>query len=770
MDDWSILDGLNPSQREAVAHVDGPLMVLAGPGSGKTRVITHRLAYLMARGIPDRHLLALTFTNKAAEEMRQRVAKMVGRRRIFISTFHSFCARMLRAHAPLAGLQENFSIYDQTESREALKNAIRSTELDVRHVPLGELQQSISRAKRELLTPDEYRQAYGDRADPLVCEVYSAYQEALQRSNVADFDDLLFHIARMLEQYPQLRAELDARFRYVMVDEYQDTNHAQFVIIRSLSSDHPNLMVTGDPDQSIYGWRGATIENMLQFQRHFSNAQVVRLEQNYRSTPNILRVADALISHNQQRLEKKLQTQRSPGVPIRVTRYPTSRDESEAIAIAVATEVAAGRRQPRDFAVFYRANYLSRAIERALRRNEIPYQVVRGVEFYQRKEVKDVLAYLRLIHNPGHDEAFRRIVNVPARGIGKVTLQRLARFAADREITLWDAAHQVDAIDTMGARAKTMLGRFVTQLDGLSKLDGLAVEPMIQSVLERTGYLNWLEGSMSPEDIERTENVNELIADATEFDEGYDAESEEIPPLEAFLQNAALVADQDGLEDRANCVSLMTLHAAKGLEFPFVFIVAVEGGILPHERSYQESETGIEEERRLLFVGVTRAMDELRLSLTTMREGQGRTQVTVPSAFLMELPKEELEMTGMQGGVVDAFGDVADGIEFVPDPSMDELPWVPVKKPSQPQTAAFTGIVTATQMQHGNSDIAALASDTELPLGTVVSHPEYGIGKVVRQDGKGRQTTVDVRFGDADRLRSFRVAYAPLTVLRPGEA
>ncbi|MCH5373058.1 MAG: UvrD-helicase domain-containing protein, partial [Planctomycetes bacterium] len=429
-----LLAALTPAQREAAEHIDGPLLILAGPGSGKTRVVTHRVANLLQHGIPPYQILALTFTNKAAGEMRQRIETLTNQRGVWVGTFHSFCARLLRRYAPMVGLQENYSIYDTDDSRRVLKAVLAESALEITHTTPEAIAQAISWAKNRLIMPDQYTPRHGNPTGAIVQHLYPEYQQRLIAANAVDFDDLLLHVATLLRDNPELRRYLDDRYRYILVDEYQDTNVAQYAIVRALSIDHSNLAVTGDPDQSIYGWRGANLSNILDFEKDFDDVRVVRLEQNFRSTPNILRVADQLISYNERRKPKKLYTENAEGTPVRLVVYPTGRDEADAIAARIAEEIDSGRRKAGDFAVFYRINALSRSLEHAMRSLGIPYQIVNGLEFYQRKEIKDVLAYLQLLNNPRNDFALLRIINTPTRGIGKKSVERLMNHSREARL------------------------------------------------------------------------------------------------------------------------------------------------------------------------------------------------------------------------------------------------------------------------------------------------------------------------------------------------
>jgi DNA helicase II / ATP-dependent DNA helicase PcrA len=756
------LESLTAAQREAVEHVEGPLLILAGPGSGKTRVVTHRVAHLLHLGVRPAEILALTFTNKAAEEMRFRLDVLAPEKPVWIGTFHRFCARLLRRYASYVGLNENYTIYDTADSGKALRLALEELEFDLAHFTPDRIASAISWAKNELISPERYEPRPGNPLGAVVAKVYPAYQRRLLASNAVDFDDLLMHVALMLRENPELRAGLDARYRFILVDEYQDTNLAQYAIVRALSVDHPNLAVTGDPDQSIYGWRGANLKNILEFEKDFPDVKVVRLEQNYRSTKAILRAADALIANNRHRKKKALFTENDEGGPVRLTAYPTQRDEAEGIVARIAAAVHAGRRRPRDFAVFYRTNALSRTLEQAFLEHGVPYQIVKGVEFYQRKEIKDVVAYLQLLNNPQNDVAFLRIVNLPPRGIGKTTLQRLAEHAQTHRLPLLEAARQCGVIATIKPAATKAVSGFVALYDELSKSVTQPVEAILGRVLLESGYHAMLQGSDDPEDEERLANIEELITAAREFDE---RNPEEDAPLEAFLEQASLVNDVDDMENSSDRVTLLTLHAGKGLEFPVVFITAIEEGILPHERSRDE-EMKLEEERRLLFVGMTRAEEELYLSLAAYRAFRGQRYPTIPSQFLMELPRDEMEVGEIPSAYI-ATSDWEEPPES--DAGFEEAPIQVerIDKPPVPGAAvpAMNGLRTAAEMAvataRGEGGAAAVSPEA-FRLGMPVVHPEYGPGKIASLSGSGRKRTATVQFATSPEPKTFRLAYSEL--------
>ena len=768
--DADLLAPLTAPQREAVTHIDGPLLILAGPGSGKTRVVTHRIAYLLRRGISARHIVALTFTNKAADEMKSRLTLLAPQQNVWMGTFHRFCARLLRQYATLAGLSENYSIYDVADSREILKAAIEAEGVELSHVTPEAIAHAISWAKNNLIGPEDYVGSRGRSIGGIVERVYPAYQKRLLAANAVDFDDLLMHVARLLKENPALRQQLDEKFRYILVDEYQDTNLAQYAIVRALSIDHPNLAVTGDPDQSIYGWRGANLSNILEFEKDFPAVKVVRLEQNYRSTKAILRVADELIEHNVRRKKKELFTENSEGDRVRLYAYPTQRDEAEHIALQMAEAIRAGRRRPRDFAVFYRVNALSRQLEQALREQVIPYQIVNGLEFYQRKEIKDVLAYLHLINNPRSEAAFLRIVNTPPRGIGKSTIGRLQAHAANRGVSLVDAAREAGVVPEINKKSAIAVAKFVAMFDRLCLAAHAPVEEIVGTVLAESGYREVLENSEDEEDQERLANVEELLTDAREFDMRHPGDGQ----LEQFLEETSLVADADAWEAESDKVSLMTMHAAKGLEFPSVFVIACEQGLLPHERSRQD-EDKVEEERRLLFVGITRAQEELQLSYAHYRMFRGINAPTVPSPFLMELPRGEMELSDSvtsrrttpdweesQLTSREEDGDVSfDVASFEDDYSQEERQPSRQKKPA----ARLSGVVTAADLLAEQENGQRRTPPGMFKQGMHVEHPQYGLGQVIALSGEGPKRRATVHFGDGSE-RKFVLIH---TDLRPVE-
>ncbi|WP_347245337.1 UvrD-helicase domain-containing protein [Thermogutta sp.] len=738
-----LLACLTPAQREAVTHVEGPLLVLAGPGSGKTRVITYRIAYLLRLGIPDASILGLTFTNKAAQEMQSRVQQLVPGSRVWLGTFHRFAAQTLRKYANLVGLESHFTIYDKDDSLRALRSVIADARIDLGSYSPEAVAQAISSAKSALLTPQDYQPRDGSPLGDLVARIYPLYQERLRRSNAVDFDDLLMYLALLLRESPEIRHRLDSHYRFVMVDEYQDTNLVQYAIARAISVEYPNLAVTGDPDQSIYGWRGANLNNILEFEKDFPNVRVVRLEQNYRSTKRILAVAATLIAHNVRRKEKDLFTDNEEGRPVRLVTYADNQEEAEDIAEQIARAIKRDERRPRDFAIFYRINALSRGFEIALRERGIPYQIVNGVEFFQRKEIKDVIAYLQLINNPRDDVAFLRVINTPPRSIGETSVRRLREFAAAHGLCLLEAARHVDAIPEFSIRTMGAFRAFVNLYDRLVVAAQGPVEELLGLVLTETGYREYLEKSQNMEDQERLANIEELLTVARQFDERYG----EAASLESFLEETSLVSDTDALDESADRVTLMTLHASKGLEFPVVFLVACEQGILPHERSRNDMDE-LEEERRLMFVGITRAKQELQISMAEYRDFRGQRKLTIPSQFLMELPREHLEIVTSSRAASRSTSWV--GTSPAPEHAFRASAWAaPRSTSSAPQPSP--------RRVHGGP----LTPD-DFVLNMSVVHPRYGVGRIVALSGSGDARKATVDFGGSIGKMKFILSQSPL--------
>jgi DNA helicase-2/ATP-dependent DNA helicase PcrA len=738
-----LLDDLNAEQVEAVTHVDGPLLVLAGAGSGKTRVITRRVAHLIGQGVSPRNILAITFTNKAAGEMQERVKRLVPESRVWISTFHKFCARLLRIHGELVGLRDDYVIYDTADRLKVIRDCLEQVGLDRSQCPPERIENAISRAKNDLLDPVAYSEAASNYFEINAAKVYRLYQDQLLHVNAVDFDDLLLHAATLLRDNPDLRAELDERYRFILVDEYQDTNLAQYAILRCLSANHPNLCATGDPDQSIYGWRGANIKNILKFEHDFPGARVVRLETNYRSTKRILAAASHLIRFNKHRKPKDLVTDNPEGVPVRVERYTDEREESQSIALWIREAVESGRRQFGDFAVFCRLSALTRNLEMAFSIAQVPYQVLSGVAFYERAEVKDLLAYLRLLVNPRDDVAFERIVNVPARGIGKGTVEHLRAESARTGNHLLATARTAAELDAIRPRQADALLEFVAMIDELSAMKQRNVADVMQQVLQRTNFFGDAErrrksvrslemqagepanGEVPQTADERRANVEELVSAAHQFD---------LVNPEAgvgqFLAESVLATDLDAWDSSRQAVALMTLHAAKGLEFPAVFIVAVEHGILPHQRSAREV-GNVEEERRLLFVGMTRAKEELHLSHVASREFRGTRVSAIPSEFLLEMAPAE-------------------------SPLRDA-------RPARPANPPALGVIRT------GAELAGLSSATPrldgFREGILVCHPTFGLGRITSITGFGEKLKATIKFTTGS-TKTFSVKESGLQLVK----
>ncbi|MCK4292887.1 MAG: UvrD-helicase domain-containing protein [Planctomycetes bacterium] len=629
--DNTLSQQLTPSQKRAVFHIEGPLLVLAGPGSGKTRVITHRIAALVDSGVRPYNICAITFTNKAAEEMRQRAAALGASGGAHISTFHSLCVRILRRYAGSAGVRPNFSIYDASDQARCMKQAVKDCELDATNFPPARMLDAISTLKNKLVDAESFRDYADDFFSKTLAKVYLRYQLILNERNGLDFDDLLLRTAFLLDSWPDVCSELSNRFKFLLIDEYQDTNHAQYRIASALASQHGNICATGDPDQSIYGWRGADIHNILAFETDWPDATIVKLEENFRSTPNILTVADSLIGHNHKRKLKKLLPTRQKDKDVVITASEDEAAEAGSVVRHIEELTATGA-SLNDIAVFYRVNSMSRVLEEAFIRSKIVYQVVRGVEFYNRKEIRDLLAYLKVLVNPDDEIALLRIINTPARGIGKVTIDRLRAYAARNQLSLFEALKHAERIDSLSKNAKARLAAFVDILRRFEKDTAGPVGPVAERLFEESGLAVALRAA-ADQGKDALENVNELINAAAD----YDRQAEQ-PSLIDYLQQISLFSDTDAYDPASGRVALMTLHAAKGLEFENVFIVGVEEGLLPHEKtnSYEDTDE-LEEERRLFFVGITRAKTGLYISYARYRTIRGQLLRTIPSRFLFEL-------------------------------------------------------------------------------------------------------------------------------------
>ena len=714
MSETPSLQNLNPEQRTAVLHERGPLLVLAGAGSGKTRVITHRLARLVETGVDPRTIVAVTFTNKAAEEMRERARKLLGGRPLvsFVGTFHSFALRFLRRNAAAAGLPPRFSIADSADQLALVKEAMGELGLSEQVFTPGAVRARISHAKNALLTAQAFADSQTDYAGERIGKVFLLYERKLASAGALDFDDLIVRAVQLLKGRPEVLAAERSRVRHLLIDEYQDTNTVQDALVKLLGEGADSLCAVGDEDQAIYRWRGAEVEHILRFDEDFPGARIVPLERNYRSTSGILDAASGLVANNRRRRKKRLVADRGAGARVRLWRFDEDRSEAEAVARALGE-----RREPGEVAVLYRTNAQSRSFEEELVRRRIPYVVVGGMKFYERAEVKDALAYLRLAARPHDDLAFRRVVNVPARGIGQATLDHLAKAARDRGVSWWEAS--AEPPPELTERARTALGRFralVSDLAARAETDSPSA--LLEHLLEATGYSAIYQGSEEREDVARRENLEELVSSAREFER----RSDEDATLADYLDSVSLATDADAAAGGKG-VTLSTLHAAKGLEFPAVFLVGLEEGYVPHGQS-GEDEDELEEERRLLYVGMTRAKDELTLTLAARRLVYGRVQPRMESRFVAEIPQEGLEER--------TFG--------APRP-------------------VFTGRRYEPEDESQEVDLPGTG---ELKRGRRVRHPRYGYGVILAQEGSGDETRLTVYFDRAGK-KKFVARYADLT-------
>ena len=634
----SLLTGLNKEQQQAVQHTEGPLLILAGAGSGKTKVLTVRIAHLLAQGVNPYEILAITFTNKAAKEMKSRVEGLVGdvANRIWLSTFHSFCAKFLRFELDnFLGYNSNFTIYDTSDSQAVIKAALKALNLDDKYYPVGAMIAAISDAKNKLLFASDFRKQARDFYQQKVADVYEYYERELRKNNALDFDDLLLVAVKLLQSNETLLDKYSKRFRYVMIDEYQDTNHAQYLLAKLLASHWKNIAVVGDADQSIYAWRGADIQNILDFEKDYPNCTSIKLEQNYRSTKIILDAANAVIENNEGRPKKNLWTDKTEGAKIQHFTAQSEHEEAAFIGDTIAKKHDIHGVPYGDMAILYRTNAQSRVLEEALIKRALPYIMVGGTKFYDRKEIKDVLAYLRVLYNPFDDLSLLRIINVPKRSIGATTVAKLQDYARANGTSLFMTLTQLHLVDSIKGKTKEKLEEFGILIFTLvAEMEDRTVLDILESILDRTGYLAQLEESTDPQDQARAENIGELLSVAKDFQDTNPSGT-----VEDFLEQVALVNDVDSFEQEESKVTLMTLHAAKGLEFPIVFLGGLEEGLFPHSRTLMNPEE-VEEERRLAYVGITRAEKELYISNATTRTVFGRTSSYLPSRFIDEIPEE----------------------------------------------------------------------------------------------------------------------------------
>lgn len=735
----SIYDTLNEQQKQGVFTTDGPVLILAGAGSGKTRVLTHRTAYLIEeKGVNPYHIMAITFTNKAAGEMRERIDNLVGygSESIWVSTFHSTCVRILRRHIDRIGFDTNFTIYDADDSKTVMKDICKRLNIDTKMYKEKSLLAAISSAKDELISPEEFALRAvnaGDYAKRKQSEVYREYQETLRKNNALDFDDLIVKTVELFETDPEVLDYYQERFRYIMVDEYQDTNTAQFKLISLLARKYKNLCVVGDDDQSIYKFRGANIYNILNFEKYFPEAVTIRLEQNYRSTKNILNAANGVIANNIGRKEKTLWTDNPEGEKIDFEQFDTAYEEADYVARDILSGTKSGRYHYGDYAVLYRTNAQSRLFEERFITSNIPYKIVGGVNFYARKEIKDLLAYLKTIDNGRDDLAVRRIINVPKRGIGATTLLKVADWASVCGISFYDALKQAEEVPNLG-KASLKIRPFVNFIQTMrSKAPIIGVSELLREIIEETGYVRELEAEGTDEAMARIENIDELISKVVAYEE-----SEEQPTLSGFLEEVALVADIDGLEEGSDYVVLMTLHSAKGLEFPKVFLAGMEDGLFPSYMSIvaDNPTEAIEEERRLAYVGITRAREELAITCARTRMVRGETQYNKVSRFVKEIPSELLSAEIRQKEPKES----SFAKRTVTKPKRTSLRDQPSGQNMQSQI--FTGAaMKKTALDYG--------------VGDHVSHVKFGTGTVKAVMDGGRDYEVTVDFDTAGTKKMF---------------
>ncbi len=724
----SYLDELNPVQREAVQCVEGPLLVLAGPGSGKTRVLTYRIAHLLSMGVPPWKILSLTFTNKAAGEMRERMIRLAGEgaARIWMGTFHSMFARIMRVEGAALGYGPSFSIYDSADTQALVKAIQTRLGISPQQFSTNGIRSRISAAKNRLVDAPMYEASAADLFEEKTALVFSAYQEQLRANNAMDFDDLLVQPINLFGKKPDILRKYRNRFHFVLVDEYQDTNHAQYVLLNLLAGERRNICVVGDDAQSIYSFRGADIRNILEFERDYPEAKVIRLEQNYRSTGTILSAADAVISRNLDRLAKNLWTNNPRGEPVTVVSSGGDREEASLLLRAIGDEVRSNGLDFRDFAVMYRTNAQSRVIEDAFRRQAIPYRLIGGVEFYQRREIKDVLAYLRLVVNPSDNESFNRAVNVPVRGVGKSAHALLEAFAQSEGTGLLAAAERAGEIHGMSRRAASGLASFTKLIrEQQGAVKSVSAGECARTLVDRLGFLPALKEEGTAEAASRWENIQELLSAITEY-----SDTREEPSLENFLQEVSLLSSVDRSDDGGNAVTLMTLHAAKGLEFPVVFVTGMEEGILPLYTGGEPDRAELEEERRLFYVGMTRAKDRLYCSHAHVRLRFGEYLSQVPSRFLAEIPAGLVRTLPYASGTAAGPGK---GGSHRPKPRVRKRP------------------AGGDHWYHTDPevDLSAYTSDVgELKAGTIVEHEQFGRGRVVAVEYAGESSRAVVDFGE----------------------
>ena len=735
-----LLNGMNPRQKEAVLHTDGPLLLMAGAGSGKTRVLTHRIAYLIEeKEVNPWNILAITFTNKAAKEMKERVNAILasGGEDVWVSTFHSMCVRILRRDVDFIGYNRNFTIIDSSEQLTLMKRILKELNIDPKKYDPRSILGTISQAKNSLQTPQDFAKMQGSYYEEIAAKCYAAYQKELQYNQCMDFDDLIMNTIRLFEEHPDSLTYYQNKFHYIHVDEYQDTNHAQYTLVNLLAGRFRNLCVVGDADQSIYGWRGADMQNILDFEKDYPDAAVILLEQNYRSTKNILSAANQVIENNSNRKPKNLWTENKEGNKITYYRADNERDETRFIVDRMQEEIRSNHRNYGDFAILYRTNAQSRVMEETLLKANIPYKMVGGHKFYDRKEIKDILAYLNVLANPQDSISFERIVNSPKRGIGPGSIEKLRSFASLHEWPLLEAAQNVD-LANIGGKAGQQLGAFGEMIQEVTQMiPYLTVTELTKGVLDRSGYLEDLKIQNTLEAQARIENLEEFLTVTQEFDKQFEQQNEEDADapeekLTVFLNDLALVSDIDNLEEDASQVTLMTLHAAKGLEFPVVFLIGLEEGVFPLSRALME-ESELEEERRLAYVGITRAEEALYLTNAFSRTLYGRTQYNRPSRFVEEIDQKLLEIEGMR-------------------PTPKKTP-VFAKKTAYSYKQPETAVVPSKSATGGENN--------SWKPGDKVKHKKWGLGTVVRVSGTSKDLELDVAF-PSQGVKRLLAAFAPI--------
>ncbi|GIN87955.1 ATP-dependent DNA helicase PcrA [Heyndrickxia sporothermodurans] len=727
-----LLNGLNPEQQEAVKTTDGPLLLMAGAGSGKTRVLTHRVAYLMVeKGVNPYNILAITFTNKAAKEMRERIGGIMGgaAEEVWISTFHSMCVRILRRDIDRIGFNRNFTILDPTDQQSVIKGILKDKNIDPKKFDPRSILGTISSAKNELVDPEEYSKLIGGYYEQVVSDVYEEYQKRLRKNQALDFDDLIMTTIQLFNRVPEVLEYYQRKFQYIHVDEYQDTNRAQYMLVKMLASRFQNLCVVGDSDQSIYAWRGADISNILSFEKDYPRAKVILLEQNYRSTKRILHAANEVIKNNANRKPKNLWTENQEGTKIVYYRADSEQSEAQYVAGKIKEMTGNGGRKLSDIAILYRTNAQSRVMEEVLLKSNIEYSIVGGIKFYDRKEIKDILAYLRLIANPDDDISLQRVINVPKRGIGATSFDKIARYAAEHDISIMDALKEIDFVG-VSAKIANAANEFYELIKGYTGMqEYLSVTELVEEVLEKSGYREMLKAEKTIESQSRLENIDEFLSVTKNFEEANDDKS-----LVAFLTDLALVADIDRLDEEETknetCV-LMTLHSAKGLEFPVVFLMGLEEGVFPHSRSLME-EAEMEEERRLAYVGITRAEEELYLTNAGMRTLFGRTNMNPVSRFISEIPEDLLEAVHKEVKQINKpFGSTRQQA---------------MKRPVTRPVPASTG---------GNQ--------VGWKVGDKAEHKKWGVGTVVSVKGDGKGMELDIAFPSPIGIKRLLAEFAPIT-------